>query len=84
MRDFSSTGIYFITDRKCYAKGTQLHVIPGVHCLRLEYVGSVVRIEELGGGRYGIGVRLLRVRDLMIKSLTTTKPAGPSFVEAGN
>ncbi len=84
MTDFSSTGIYFITNRNCYAKGTQLHVIPGVQCLRLEYVGSVVRIEKLAGGRYGIGVRLLRVRNLMIKALTATKPASPSFLQAGS
>jgi hypothetical protein len=79
MRDFSSEGIYFTTDKNSYCKGMQLDVIPGVGCLNLEYVGEVVRVEPLAGLEYGVAVRLLRVRELIVSARTAVQWAYQSF-----
>lgn len=79
MKNFSSEGFYFTTDKNFYFKGMQLHVIPAIRCLNLEYDGEVSRIERLPGGEYGVAVRLLRVRNLIASSRTVTQSAYHSF-----
>ena len=64
MRDLSRSGFYFTTERDCYHLGNQLHVIPALGSLNLEYLGEVVRVENLPEGEFGIGVRLLQVRNM--------------------
>jgi len=64
MRDLSRTGFYFTTERDCYQVGNQLHVIPALGSLNLEYLGEVVRIEKLPEGESGVAVRLIRVQNM--------------------
>jgi hypothetical protein len=64
MRDLSRSGFYFTTERNCYAVGNQLHVIPAFGCLNLEYLGEVVRVENLREGEIGVAVRLIRVQNM--------------------
>jgi len=64
MRDLSRSGFYFTTERNCYAVGKQLHVIPAFGCLNLEYLGEVVRVENLPQGEIGVAVRLIRVQNM--------------------
>lgn len=64
MRDLSRSGFYFTTERNCYAVGNQLHVIPAFGCLNLEYLGEVVRVENLPDGEIGVAIRLIRVQNM--------------------
>ena len=64
MRDLSRSGFYFTTERKSYRPGSQLHVIPAFGCLNLEYLGEVVRVEELPDNEFGVAVRLVRVENM--------------------
>jgi hypothetical protein len=72
MRDLSRSGFYFITDRNSYQPGIQLHVIPAFGCLNLEYLGEVVRVEELPFGEFGVAVRLLHVEKMESNNRSTT------------
>jgi len=72
MRDLSRNGFYFITDKDSYQQGVRLHVVPAFGCLNLEYLGEVVRVEELPFGEFGVAVRLLRVEEMVFSSRSTT------------
>lgn len=72
MRDLSRSGFYFITDTESYKPGIQLHVVPAFGCLNLEYLGEVVRVEELPFGEFGVAVRLLRVEKMVPGPRSTT------------
>ena len=72
MRDLSRSGFYFITDRNSYQPGMKLHVVPAFGCLNLEYMGEVVRVEQLPFEEFGIAVRLLRVENMVSGNRTTT------------
>jgi hypothetical protein len=80
MTNFSHIGLYFITNRSgSYRKGMQLYVIPAFGCFNFEYLGEVVRIEELPSCEYGIAVRLLRIGSPAVNASTHTMPAFQSF-----
>lgn len=79
MRDLSRSGFYFITERVSYRPGIQLHVVPAFGCLNLEYLGEVVRVEQLPFGEFGIAVRLLRVENMVAKTRSTTMAAFEAF-----
>jgi len=72
MRDLSRSGFYFITERDSYRPGIHLHVVPAFGCLNLEYLGEVVRVEQLPFGEFGVAVRLLRVQNMVSNSRSTT------------
>lgn len=72
MKDLSRNGFYFITDKDSYRPGVRLHVVPAFGCLNLEYLGEVVRVEELPFGEFGVAVRLLRVEEMVFSSRSTT------------
>jgi hypothetical protein len=84
MRDLSRSGFYFITERDSYQPGIHLHVVPAFGCLNLEYLGEVVRVEELPFGEFGVAVRLLRVENMVAKSRSTTMAAFEAFARADN
>ena len=69
----SDSGFYFVTDRMSYIPGTQLHVIPAVSSLNLEFVGEVVRVQSLPAGDYGVAVKVLRVSDVAVDSRTAVR-----------
>jgi hypothetical protein len=75
MRDLSRSGFYFITDRDSYQPGIQLHAVPAFGCLNLEYLGEVVRVEQLPFGEFGVAVRLLRVEKMAASAPSTTMAA---------
>jgi hypothetical protein len=75
MRDLSRNGFYFITDRDSYQPGIQLHAVPAFGCLNLEYLGEVVRVEQLPFGEFGVAVRLLRVEKMVASPRSTTMAA---------
>lgn len=79
MRDLSRSGFYFITDRDSYKPGIQLHVVPAFGCLNLEYLGEVMRVEELPFGEFGVAVRLLHVEKMAAPSRSTTMSAFEAF-----
>ena len=80
MTNFSRIGFYFITDRsESYREGMQLYVIPAFGCFNFEYIGEVVRIENLPSSEYGIAVRLLRMGSPAVNASTQTVPASESF-----
>jgi hypothetical protein len=72
MRDLSRSGFYFTTDRDSYQAGIQLHVVPAFGCLNLEYLGEVVRVEQLPSGEFGVAVRLLHVEKMAANARSTT------------
>lgn len=72
MRDLSRSGFYFTTERDSYQPGIQLRVVPAFGCLNLEYLGEVVRVEELPCGEFGVAVRLLRVEEMVFNTRSTT------------
>jgi hypothetical protein len=72
MRDLSRSGFYFTTDRDSYQPGIQLHVVPAFGCLNLEYLGEVVRVEQLPSGEFGVAVRLLHVEKMAANARSTT------------
>jgi hypothetical protein len=80
LHDHSETGFYFITERTSYYPGMQLHVIPAVTPLNLEFVGEVVRVEALPAGECGVGVKLLRIRNLTGNSRTAVRSAFHSLI----
>jgi hypothetical protein len=75
MRDLSRNGFYFFTDRDSYQPGIQLHVVPAFGCLNLEYLGEVVRVEQLPFGEFGVAVRLLHVEKMAANASSTTMAA---------
>ncbi len=75
MRDLSRSGFYFITDRDSYQPGIQLLAVPAFGCLNLEYLGEVVRVEQLRFGEFGVAVRLLRVESMVANTRSTTMAA---------
>jgi PilZ domain-containing protein len=79
MRDLSRSGFYFTTERASYEPGNRLHVVPAFGCLNLEYLGEVVRVEELPFGEYGVAVRLLRVEKMKATARSTTLSAFEAF-----
>ncbi len=79
MRDFSRSGIYFTTERATYRPGVRLHVVPAFGGLNLEYLGEVVRVEQLPFGEYGVAVRLLRVENLVADTRTAVMAAFQAF-----
>jgi hypothetical protein len=82
MRDLSRSGFYFTTDRDSYKAGTRLHVVPAFGCLNLEYLGEVVRVEQLPFGEFGVAVRLLHVESMAATSRSTTMSAFEAFARA--
>ena len=82
MRDYSRDGFYFTSEMGPYYEGMKLYVIPALTSLNLEYLGEVVRVEPLGAAGYGVAVRLLRIRDLMVSARTATMSAYQSFALA--
>lgn len=79
MKNFSRNGFYFITDRASYQRGTHLYAVPAFGCLNLEYLGEVVRVEELPGGEFGVAVHLLHVVNAVAGYRTTTMAAFQAF-----
>jgi hypothetical protein len=80
MTDFSRSGFYFITARiESYRKGMQLYVIPAFSCFNFEYLGEVVRIDQLPFGECGIAVRLIRLGNPVVDGQTVAKSAFQSF-----
>ena len=59
----SQHGIYFVTQRDVYRKGTKLRVTMPYHSpfspQNYEYLGQVARVDDLGSGQKGIAVRFL-------------------------
>jgi hypothetical protein len=82
MRDLSRSGFYFTTERHLYHPGQQLHVVPALGTLTLEYRGEVVRVEELPGAEFGVAVRLLRVESLETASRSKTLAEFQAFARA--
>ncbi len=82
MRDLSRSGFYFITERDSYQPGIQLHVVPAFGCLNLEYLGEVVRVEQLPFGEFGVAVRLLHVEKMAVSTRSTTMSAFEALVRA--
>ena len=82
MRDLSRSGFYFTTERDFYRPGIKLHVVPAFGCLNLEYLGEVVRVEELSSGEFGVAVRLLRVENMVAGARSTTMAAFKAFALA--
>jgi len=85
MTDFSRIGFYFITARiESYRKGMQLYVTPAFGCFNFEYLGEVVRIDQLPFGEYGIGVQLIRIGNSVLNASTVAKSAFQSFALVGH
>lgn len=82
MRDLSRSGFYFTTEKDSYQPGIQLHVVPAFGCLNLEYLGEVVRVEQLPAGEFGVAVKLLRVENMVAGSRSTTMAAFEAFALA--
>ncbi len=82
MRDLSRSGFYFTTERISYRAGVQLHVVPAFGCLNLEYLGEVVRVEQLPSGEFGVAVRLLHVESMAANTRSTTMAAFKAFALA--
>jgi len=57
----SQHGIYFVTQRDVYKKGTKVLVTVPYHSpaspQNYEYEGEVARVDQLGAGQKGIAVR---------------------------
>ncbi|HET6144973.1 MAG TPA: PilZ domain-containing protein [Candidatus Acidoferrales bacterium] len=82
MRDLSRSGFYFTTERNCYAVGNQLHVIPAFGSLNLEYLGEVVRVENLRDGEIGVAIRLIRVQNMAGANRSNALSAFEAFTMA--
>lgn len=65
MRNYSQGGFYFVTNLHCYRVGMHLNAIPSFGSLSIEYVAEVVRVEPKPRMAYGVGVKLLHVRNPM-------------------
>jgi len=81
-RDLSRSGFFFVTEKGSYRPGMQVHAIPSFGCLNLEYVGEVVRVEQLPEGGVGVAVRLLRVRDPIAGLRTAARSTFLTFSRA--
>ena len=81
-RDISRYGFYFVTNKGSYWPGMQVHTISAFGCPSLEYVGEVVRVEQLPGGDFGVAVHLLRVRNPIADRHTATRSVFHSFARA--
>ena len=61
----TSDSLYFTTRRQNYHPGMRLHVTfpcsPVPAALNVDYVGEVVRVEDLGDGSHGVAIRLLTI-----------------------
>jgi hypothetical protein len=84
MRDLSRSGFYFTTERDSYRPGIQLHVVPAFGCLNLEYLGEVVRVEQLPFGEFGVAVRLIRVEKMVAASRSNTMETFEALARADN
>ena len=84
MRDLSRSGFYFTTDRNSYQPGIQLHVVPAFGCLNLEYLGEVVRVEQLPFLEFGVAVRLIRVEKMLAGTRSTTMATFEALARADN
>jgi PilZ domain-containing protein len=84
MRDLSRSGFYFTTERDSYQPGIQLHVVPAFGCLNLEYLGEVVRVEQLPFGEFGVAVRLIRVEKMVATSRSTTMETFEALARGDN
>ena len=82
MRDLSRSGFYFVTERDSYKPGVRLHVVPAFGCLNLEYLGEVVRVEQLPSQEFGVAVRLLRVEHMVASPRSNTTAAFEAFAMA--
>jgi hypothetical protein len=80
LNNYSHSGFYFITERTSYFSGMQLHVIPAVSSVNCEFVGEVVRVEELPAGEYGVAVKLLRLLSLTGDSRTAVRSTFQSLI----
>ncbi len=62
-KNVSPEGLYFTTRHDCYDEGMRLFVtLPyrsATDHRNSEYVGQVIRVELLGGGRRGVAIQLL-------------------------
>jgi len=67
MRNYSRGGFYFVTNLHCYRVGMHLTVVPAFGSLNMEYVAEVVRVEPKPRMAYGVGVKLLHVREPMAR-----------------
>jgi hypothetical protein len=84
MTDFSRTGFYFVTARiESYHEEMMLYVIPSLGCFNFEYLGEIVRIEQLTDGEYGIAVHLIRIGSPALDRSTVVNSALQSFSLAG-
>ena len=84
MTDFSRTGFYFVTARiESYHEEMMLYVIPSLGCFNFEYLGEIVRIEELTYGEYGIAVHLIRIGSPALNPSRVVKSAFQSFSPVG-
>jgi hypothetical protein len=84
MTDFSRDGFYFVTARtESYHEGMMLYVIPSLGCFNFEYLGEIVRIEQLTDGEYGIAVHLIRIHSPALNPSTVVNSALQSFSLAG-
>lgn len=81
-RDLSRYGFYFVTNKGSYLPGMQVNTISAFGGLSLEYVGEVVRVEQLLGDEFGVAVHLLRVRNPIADERTATRSAFRSFARA--
>ncbi len=79
MQNFSRNGFYFVSERTSYRPGAYLYVVPAFGCLNLEYLGEVVRVDELPDGEFGVAVRLLRVVNTVAGFCSTTMAAFKAF-----
>jgi hypothetical protein len=59
----SQDGLYFVTQKDVYHKGTKLLVTVPYHSpfspQNYEYLGQVARVDDLGGGQKGVAVRFI-------------------------
>ncbi len=65
MHNFSRNGFYFLTHQGTYRPGMQLYVIPSFGCFNFGYQSTVVRVQELSFGEYGVAVQLTRIANLI-------------------
>jgi PilZ domain len=66
-KDVSQDGVYFVTERDVYSEGMRLYVTVPFHSpfsqQNYEYLGQVLRVDELGTNQRGIAVRFLSSAD---------------------
>jgi hypothetical protein len=72
-RNLGRWGFYFVTERASYKAGMQVHAIPAYGSINSEYDGEVVRVEQLPGGKFGVAIQLVCVRDCPSSRATATR-----------